>query len=41
VVFTRDALSTFVAGPARGRGAKAVGTESEAAASSTASEEDQ
>lgn len=31
VVFTSDALAEFVAGPARGRGAKAVATESEAA----------
>ena len=32
VVFTRAALDAFVAGPARGRGATAVATESEAAA---------
>ena len=33
VVFTQDALAEFVSGPARGRGAKAVATESEAATS--------
>jgi large subunit ribosomal protein L4 len=31
VVFTRGALDAFLAGPARGKGAKAVATESEAA----------
>jgi len=31
VVFTRAALASFLAGPARGKGAKAVATESEAA----------
>ncbi len=31
VVFTADAFAEFVSGPARGRGAKAVATESEAA----------
>ena len=30
IVFTRDALDSFVAGPTTGRGAKAVATESEA-----------
>lgn len=32
VVFTREALDTFVAGPVRGKGAKAVATESEVSA---------
>jgi large subunit ribosomal protein L4 len=32
VVFTQGALETFLAGPAKGKGAKAVATESEAAA---------
>ena len=32
VVFTQDALTAFLAGPAKGASAKAVATESEAAA---------
>ena len=32
VVFTRDALDEFVAGPARGRSVKAIATESETTA---------
>ena len=32
VVFTKDSFEAFVAGPAKGRGAKAVATESEASA---------
>ena len=34
IVFTRGALETFLAGPVRGKGAKAVATESEAATDS-------
>ena len=36
VVFTRGALEAFLAGPTRGKGAKAVATESEAAAAGAA-----
>ena len=32
VVFTREALDTFIAGPVRGKGAKAVAAESEVSA---------
>jgi large subunit ribosomal protein L4 len=33
VIFTQGALAAFVAGPTTGKGAKAVATETEAAAS--------
>jgi large subunit ribosomal protein L4 len=32
VIFTKDSFDTFVAGPVKGRGAKAVATESEVSA---------
>ncbi len=38
VIFTRGALEEFLAGPARGKGAKAVATEFEAAAEADASD---
>jgi large subunit ribosomal protein L4 len=38
VIFTRGALEEFLAGPARGKGAKAVATELEAAAEADASD---
>jgi large subunit ribosomal protein L4 len=40
VVFTRGALETFLAGPARGSGAKAVGTWSESGSGAADSEQD-
>ena len=41
VVFTEASLAAFLAGPARGRGAKGVATEDEAATASTASTDEE
>ena len=40
VVFTASALSTYVAGPTKGKAAKAVATESEATEAAASSEND-
>jgi large subunit ribosomal protein L4 len=40
VVFTASALSTYVAGPTKGKSGKGVGTESEATEADASSEND-